>query len=202
MPIRAAVLLGISFLTGIFGGVNLKKKKKAFCYVFFMHSLIKCSIFTIYASDLIESIKILNKFNNFIDYFCQHHRLQCIVMVFDTDRYLFEVCQKSLCFFFFFFFVVVLFFKSRSEVSLCSRQKWEHPPGNPYLQTLRSPLAPFFVIKTNTCQITDFNLAWKDCFVFTSLFRNTGTSRSYDKVCPGLRKRDTSKQITWFPHTV
>ena len=32
-----------------------------------MHSLIKCSIFTIYANNLLESIKILYKFNNLVN---------------------------------------------------------------------------------------------------------------------------------------
>ena len=36
----------------------------------------------IYASDLIESIKISYKFNNLVAYFCQHHWLQYIILVF------------------------------------------------------------------------------------------------------------------------
>ena len=53
---------------------------------FVMYSLIKCSIFTIYAGNLLESIKILyktiNKFNNLVAYFYQHHWLQYKVLVF------------------------------------------------------------------------------------------------------------------------
>ena len=95
---------GISFLTAIVWGVSFQNK--AFCNVFLMYSLIKCSIFTIYGSNLVESIKILYKFNNLVAYFCQHHGLQYIVLVlFWVLRHwqvFFGVCQKSLVFFFFF----------------------------------------------------------------------------------------------------
>ena len=47
----------IPFLTGIFSGVSFQDK--AFDNVFLIYSLIKCSMFTIYASNLLESIKIL-----------------------------------------------------------------------------------------------------------------------------------------------
>ena len=65
MPIWAAILWRMTFLTGIYLG----------CYVFLMNLLIKCSIFTIYASHLLQSIKILYKFNNLVVYFCQHQWL-------------------------------------------------------------------------------------------------------------------------------
>ena len=71
---------GKLFLAGIILGVSFQNK--AFCNVFLMYSLIKSSIFTIYASNLLESIKILYKFNNLVAYFCQHHWLQYIVLVF------------------------------------------------------------------------------------------------------------------------
>ena len=74
-----AIFSGMSFFTGIFLGASFKIK--AFCNVFSMYSLIKCSIFTIYPSNLLESIKIY-KFNNLVAYFCQHHWLQYVVLVF------------------------------------------------------------------------------------------------------------------------
>ena len=36
-------------------------------------------MFTIYARNLLESIKIVCKFNTLVAYFCQHHLLQYIV---------------------------------------------------------------------------------------------------------------------------
>ena len=59
--------LGMLFLIGIFWGVRFQNK--TFCNVILMYSLIKCSIFAIYASNLLESIKIY-KFNNLVAYFC------------------------------------------------------------------------------------------------------------------------------------
>ena len=80
MPILAAIFWGMSFLTGIFWSVCFQNK--AFCNVFLMYSLIKCSIFTIYVSKLLETIKILYKINNLIAHVCQHHGLQYIGLVF------------------------------------------------------------------------------------------------------------------------
>ena len=81
MPIWVAILF---FLLG--GGVclflGISFQNKAFCNVFLMYSLIKCSIFTIYASNLLESIKTLYKFNNLVAYFCQHHWLQYSLGIF------------------------------------------------------------------------------------------------------------------------
>ena len=67
---------GYVILDRYFFGVSFQKK--AFCNVFLMYSLIKCSIFTIYASNRLESMKILYIFNNLVAYFCQHHWLQYI----------------------------------------------------------------------------------------------------------------------------
>ena len=84
---------------------------------FLMYSLVKYNIFTSYASNLLESIKILYKFNSLVAYFCQHHWLQFIVLVFWgvmilTD--IFWVCQKLLVF---------LGLKIKVGMSLCSREK-------------------------------------------------------------------------------
>ena len=83
MPIWAANFLGMPFLTGIFLGVSFQNK--AICNVFLMHSLIKYSVSTIYASNLLDSIKILYKFNNLVAHLCQHRWLQYIVLVFCWD---------------------------------------------------------------------------------------------------------------------
>ena len=62
----------------------------------------KCNSFTIYASNLLVSIKILYKFYNLVAYFCQHHRLQHSLGIFGVLRHwqvFFGVCQKSMVFF-------------------------------------------------------------------------------------------------------
>ena len=66
MPIWAVIFWGMLFLTGIDRGVRFQNK--TFCNVILMYSLIKCSIFASYASNLLESIKIF-KFNNSVAYF-------------------------------------------------------------------------------------------------------------------------------------
>ena len=71
-------ILGYVNLGGYFLGcvifdryfLGVRFQNKAFCYVFLMYSIIKCSIFTIYASNLLELIKLLYKFNNLVAYFC------------------------------------------------------------------------------------------------------------------------------------
>ena len=129
-------------------------QNKAFCDVFLMYSLIKCSIFSIYASNLFESIKILYKFNNLVAYFCQHRCLQYIVLFFFFVCCFLFVCFLVFVFCCFYFFgiailtgtfwgmpkIVVIFFffffwlkirPERPEGSPCSRQKCEYPPPHP-----------------------------------------------------------------------
>ena len=71
-------------------------QNKTFCNVFSMYSLIKYSIFT---SNLLETIELLYKFFNLVAYFCHHHWLQYIVLVF------LGVCQ-NLWYFYLFIFLV------------------------------------------------------------------------------------------------
>ena len=64
---------GMSFLIGMFWGVRFQNN--AFCNVFLMYSLTKCSMFTI--SAIMQAISLNQllsyKFNNLVAYFCQHH---------------------------------------------------------------------------------------------------------------------------------
>ena len=56
MPICAVIFLGYVIFDRYFWGARFQNK--TFCNVILMYSLIKCSIFAIYASNLLESIKI------------------------------------------------------------------------------------------------------------------------------------------------
>ena len=59
--------LGYVIFDRYFWGVRFQNK--TFCNVILMYSLIKCSIFAIYASNLLESIKIY-KVNSLVAYVC------------------------------------------------------------------------------------------------------------------------------------
>ena len=63
MPIWAVIFWGYVIFDRYFWGVRFQNK--TFCNVMLIYSLIKCSIFAIYASNLLESIKIY-KFNNLV----------------------------------------------------------------------------------------------------------------------------------------
>ena len=63
MPVRTAIFLGCVIFGRYYLGFSCQNMANfnAFCNVLMNK---KCSIFTIYASKLIESIKVLNQLNN------------------------------------------------------------------------------------------------------------------------------------------